>query len=173
MAAKPHKLQNAWHTYMGGTRRLLHHVSLTMLQASVTELQTMLSFSENPRWLPDCMTYMVPDTLACGDHKATSPPCMFDHAAGKCYWVMDQLSFSENPRWLPNCDLCKKNHIFTFNQQKTNNKYYHSNQLFVLKFSPSIVYIFSMHPSVEFKHFWAIYTTGPQLYLLAFLVFCS
>ncbi len=45
---------------------LLHHISLTMLQASVTELQAMLSFSENPRWPLNRVTYIVPDTLACG-----------------------------------------------------------------------------------------------------------
>ncbi len=44
MAAKLHDLNSAWHTCMWGTTRLLHHVSLTMLWASMTELQAMLSF---------------------------------------------------------------------------------------------------------------------------------
>ncbi len=51
---------------MWGTTRLLHHVSLTMLWASITELWAKLSLSENPRWLPNCMTYIVSDTLMCG-----------------------------------------------------------------------------------------------------------
>ena len=48
-----------------------------------------------------------------------------------------------------------KNHILTFDQHKTSNKGYHSNQSPILKFSPSnCLHFLFIHPSAEFNHFW-------------------
>ncbi len=63
------KAKKAWH---GGKKHFLkYHLTTRMLRIKKACgpykcLQLQLSFSENPRWLPNCMTYIVPDTLACG-----------------------------------------------------------------------------------------------------------
>ena len=90
IAAKPHDLHTAWHTCMWGTTRLLHHATLTMLQASITKLWAMLSCQKiqdgcQTAWPTYCLTH-----LHVGDHKSTSP-CKFEHCAGNYYWVMDHV----------------------------------------------------------------------------------
>ncbi len=46
MATKLHDLHSTWHTCMWGTTRLLHHISLNIVQATITELWAMLSYQE-------------------------------------------------------------------------------------------------------------------------------
>ncbi len=94
---------NKIHSIVRTTLELPRKVAHFHLSQRFPMTSSIYLFSGFPRWPPNGMTYIVPDTLVCGGggHKATSP-CKFEHTAGECYWVMGLIELMGNLRWLPN-----------------------------------------------------------------------